>query len=196
LALADILETIRLESQAAAAGLVADAESQAEQILERARKQAQREERRLAGSLDDRIRGERARSLSRSHLEAARSRRAAREDAYQQAIEGVKKRLSDLRDTEAYARVLDSLLEEAVSNMPEGRTTRVDARDSESVERIIADRRLDLTVELDDFPLGGLVLVAPGRTVDNRLATRLERAGPHLRFVAGEITPELRGRAP
>lgn len=196
MALAEILESIRVESEATAAGLIADAESEADQILQRAREHARSEEQRLAGALDDRIRGERARSLSSSHLEAARSRRAAREDVYQQALEGVRSRLGGLRGSADYAVVLDSLLEEAVSAMPEGRTVRVDARDSETVERIIAARRLDLTVELDDFPLGGVVLVAPGWTVDNRLVTRLNRAGSHLRFVAGEITPELRGGTP
>jgi vacuolar-type H+-ATPase subunit E/Vma4 len=193
LGLPEILETIRAESEKTASGLIVEAESEAEEMLSRARDEASSEERRLAGSLDDRIRLERARVLSRGHLDAARVRRAAREDLYADAIEAVIQRLADERSSRGYEGLMGSLLDEALATMPGATTLSVDSGDVAVMERVLASKNLDIEVEARETPLGGLVLMAPGRTVDNTLATRLARADNHLRFVAGEIIPELRG---
>jgi vacuolar-type H+-ATPase subunit E/Vma4 len=193
LSLSEILETIQTESEATASGLLADAEGEAEQILARARTEAGSEEQRLAGSLEDRIRLERARVLSRSHLDAARARRAAREKVFRRAIEAVTERLGAERFSDSYEELMGSLLDEAMAVMPGATTLQVDPRDVDVMKRVFASRNLDIEIEAEEEPLGGLVLRAPGRTVDNTLATRLSRAEDHLRFVAGEIIPELRG---
>lgn len=191
--LPEILETIRAQSEETAAGIVADAETEAQGVLSRARTEANSEERRLAGSLDDRIRLEQARILSRSLLEAARARRAAREDVYRRVIEAVTERLAELRSSDRYHQLLGSLLDEAMATMPGATTLEIDPSDRVVVDGVISTRNLDITIETEEMPLGGLVLRAPGRTVDNTLATRLSRADNHLRFVAGEMIPELRG---
>lgn len=191
--LPEILETIRAQSEETAAGIVADAETEAQGVLSRARTEANFEERRLAGSLDDRIRLEQARILSRSLLEAARARRAAREDVYRRVIEAVTERLAELRSSDRYHQLLGSLLDEAMATMPGATTLEIDPSDRVVVDGVISTRNLDITIETEEMPLGGLVLRAPGRTVDNTLATRLSRADNHLRFVAGEMIPELRG---
>lgn len=191
--LPEILETIRAQSEETAAGIVADAETEAQSVLSRARTEANFEERRLAGSLDDRIRLEQARILSRSLLEAARARRAAREDVYRRVIEAVTERLAELRSSDRYHQLLGSLLDEAMATMPGATTLEIDPSDRVVVDGVISTRNLDITIETEEMPLGGLVLRAPGRTVDNTLATRLSRADNHLRFVAGEMIPELRG---
>lgn len=193
MALPDILETIRAESEETASRLVGEAEAEAEELLARARAEAGSEEQRLGGSFDERIRLERARILSRSHLDAARARRVAREDVYGRAIDEVTARLADKRASDDYRELLGSLLDEAVVILPEATEIRVDPGDVPTIERLLDSRSLDLTVETEETPLGGLVLAAPGRTVDNTLATRLTRADRQLRFVAGEIIPELRG---
>lgn len=191
--LPEILETIRAQSEETAAGIVADAETEAQGVLSRARTEANFEERRLAGSLDDRIRLEQARILSRSLLEAARARRAAREDVYRHVIEAVTERLAELRSSDRYHQLLGSLLDEAMATMPGATTLEIDPSDRVVVDGVISTRNLDITIQTEEMPLGGLVLRAPGRTVDNTLATRLSRADNHLRFVAGEMIPELRG---
>lgn len=191
--LPDILETIRSESEATASALIGDAEAAAEQLLARARTEAALEEERLAAGLDDRIRQERARVLSLSHLEAARARRAAREDVYEKAVDGVARRLAEIRSSPDYGTLMGSLLDEAVATLPGATTVRVDPADEGLVRDLLASRRLEMELKIEETPKGGLVLVAPGRTVDNRLATRLGRADTHLRFIAGEIIPGLRG---
>lgn len=191
--LSEILETIRAESEQTASGLLADAEREAEEILARARAQAGSEERRLAGALGDRTLLETKRILSRAHLESARARRAAREDVYRRAIDEVTDRLASVRSSDRYEDLMGSLLHEAMAAMPRATTVKVDPDDAAVTSRVLAAKSLDIGIELVDTPLGGLVLAAPGQTVDNTLNTRLARADQHLRFVAGEILPELRG---
>jgi vacuolar-type H+-ATPase subunit E/Vma4 len=193
LGLQDILETIRSEADETASGLEAEARAESERLLTRAREEADDEERRLASSQDDRIRGERARALSQSHLEAARARRVAREQAYQKAVDSVRSRLGEIRGSDRYESLMTSLLDEAIAALPEADTVRVDPADVHVLRKVLAARHLEIDIETEETPLGGLVLAAPGRTVDNRLATRLERSDSQLRFVAGEVIPALRG---
>lgn len=193
MALEDILATIRTEAEETASDLLAAARAEADQLLERAREEASREERRLAGSLDDRTRQERSRVLSRARLDAARARDLAREEVYQSARERVIRRLEQVRTSPDYEGILAALLEEAIAAMPAIDEVRVDPRDVESMERIVADRGLDVAVVPEETPLGGVLAVADRRAVDNTLATRLERADEHLRYIAGELIPTLRG---
>lgn len=193
MALQDILATIRSEAEETASGLVAEAQAESERVLARARAEGESEEQRLAGSQDDRIRVERARALSGSHLEAARARRSAREDVYRRAIEEVRHRLATVRDSDRYESLMGSLLDEAIVALPEATVIRVDPGDEAVVRRVLSTRGLDIAVETEETALGGLVMTAPGRTVDNRLETRLERADNHLRYIAAEVIPELRG---
>lgn len=189
--LQDILETIRSEAEETVSDLEARARAESDQILESAREKAEEEERRLSLSQDDRIRGERARALSGSHLEAARARRNAREEVFQKSIEAVRLRLGTVRESDRYESLMASLLDEAIAALPEATVLRVDPADVAVMRRVLGSR--DLQIETEWTELGGLVVAAPGRTVDNRLATRLERAENHLRYLAGEIIPELRG---
>lgn len=192
MALHDILERIRAESEEAASRIISEAEREADEILQQARAEAGSEERRLAGSLDDKIMLERARISSRGHIDVARTRRSAREGVYHRAIEATTRRLADRRSSPSYRELLESLLDEAMNTMPGAATLQVDPADADVMEKVLASRQLDVEVTTAETRLGGLILMAPGRTVDNTLATRLARADNHLRFVAGEIIPELR----
>jgi vacuolar-type H+-ATPase subunit E/Vma4 len=193
LALDEILGTIRTESDETASAIIASARAEAKEVLERATARAGSERRRLAASLDDRARQERSRIISRAHLETAKERRAAREEVYQTALEVVQRRLSEIRASPEYPEILGSLLDEAMAVLPDARMIRVDPRDIDVVEALLASRGLDLDIEADEIPLGGLKLIAEGRDVDNTLVTRLRRADTHLRYIAGELVPALRG---
>lgn len=191
--LQDILATIRSEAEETASGLLAEAHAESERLLARARAEAKDEELRLSKSQDDRIRIERARALSRSHLEAAKARRSAREDVYRRAVDDVRRRLVAIRESDRYESLMGSLLDEAVAALPEASSIRVDPGDEAVARRVLSSRGLNLILSTEEIALGGLVLTAPGRTIDNRLETRLERADSQLRYIAGEVVPELRG---
>lgn len=193
MALSDIIETIRADARKTASGALAAAEAQAERLLERARAEAAREEQRLGASLDNRARLERSRILSRANLEAANERRAAREKVYLAALDGVRRRLEEFRFSSEYPEVLSALFDEAISVLPTATVVRVDSADMETIERILSARDLDLRIESEEASLGGVGVFAERRAVDNYLRTRLERADEHLRYIAGELIPDLRG---
>lgn len=193
MALEDILDSIRSEAEETASALIDSAQAEADRVLEGARADAEREKESLAGSLDDRARLQRSQIISRAHLQAARERRAARESVYQAARDGVASYLAELRASSDYEEVLGALLDEAMAVLPGANCARADPKDMEVVRRVFSLRGLDLDVESQMASLGGLEIVADGRAVDNRLETRLERADDHLRFIAGELIPDLRG---
>jgi vacuolar-type H+-ATPase subunit E/Vma4 len=196
MALDEILETIRAEADEAVAIIVDDARAQARQLLERAATKAGDERRKSSAALDDRARLERSRILSRAHLETARERRAAREKVYQQILDSVRTRLAEVRASPDYGEILRSLLDEATAVLPSPEAVVVDPRDVGIVEGLLASRGLQLRIETRETPLGGVKVIAGGRDVDNTLATRLLRADPRLRLVAGELLPGLRAVVP
>jgi vacuolar-type H+-ATPase subunit E/Vma4 len=193
MALGDILAAIRAESERAGAEIVAAAEEEAARLVDRAREEAAREEQRLAGSLDDQARLERSRIVSRAHLKAATERRAARDQVYRAAQEGVIRRLEQLRSSPRYEEVLGALLDEALGVLPEATAVRVDPMDVGLARRLLAARSLKISVETGDCALGGVVVSADGQAVDNRILSRLDRADEHLRHIAGDLVPALRG---
>lgn len=196
MALDEILETIRAEADDAAATIVEAAREKARQVLERATAKADEERRKSSGALDDRARLERSRILSRAHLETATERRAAREKLYQQILDSVRRRLAEVRSSPDYRKILRSLLDEATAVLPNPEAVSVDPQDVGLAEDLLASRGLRLRVETDETHLGGVKVIAGGRDVDNTLATRLMRADPRLRYVAGELVPGLRAAGP
>lgn len=192
MALSDILDAIRAESEQTATGVLTAAEAEASRLLERAREEASREKRRLTASKDEQARLERSRIISRAHLEAAQKRRAAREQVYLLALDGVAQRIEALRSSPEYREVLTTLFDEAIAVLPSPIAVRADPVDVEVVRAILAARDLDLEIEIEVTPLGGVLIVAEGRTVDNTLRSRLDRADEHLRYIAGDLIPGLR----
>lgn len=195
MALDDILGAILREADEAAAKLLGESESEARQILERAEEEAAREESRVAATVDDQIRLERSRILSRSRIEAAGQRRVAREEAYRAVLDAVGSRLAEVRISPRYRRLLDLLLEAALASLATPTAVRVDPGDTEIVEELLTARGLNISVETEQLPLGGVIAVSNGRSVDNTLAGRLRRADPQLRLLAGQAIPSLRGGA-
>lgn len=193
MALSDILETIRSEAEDTVSAILAAAEAEADRITARAEEEAAAEEQRLSTSLDDRARLERSRIMSRAHLEVARERRAAREGVFKEALDRAVTKITKLRTTTEYEDVMASLLDEALAVLPEPSVARVDSADVELMQRVLSARDLVLEIEVQEVPLGGVAIVADRRSVDNRFISRIHRADRHLRYLAGEMIPDLRG---
>lgn len=196
MALGDILEAIRAESRETGFRIISEAQVEVERILREAREEADGEEQLLAASLDDRTRIEKSRIMSRAHLDASRQRRAEREKVYQSALEEVRQRVEALRRSPDYKPVLHSLIDEAMAVLPEATTVLADPTDIAVVEALVEERGLGIRIETRNCPMGGVVVVAEGRSVDNTLHSRLQRADQQLRFIAGELLPDMRGEAP
>ncbi len=72
-------------------------------------------------------------------------------------------------------------------------TVRVEPRDEALARELLSERGIDAPIEPLDGGWGGVEVEAEGTRVRNDLASRLERAEGHLRHLAGELHPPLRG---
>lgn len=191
--LEEILEAIEAETDAEIARVGGEAALRSRALLEHAGARAAEEEERHGHRRDAAAERAAERIVNRARLDAERRLRAAREDVYREVMVGVEHRLEDLRATEGYERVLAALLEEALECLPEAREVRVVPEDVDRVRALLAGHeQVDVVGSLDGW--GGVVAVAPGgRVVENTLRSRLARAGPDLRRVAGAMAPALRG---
>lgn len=192
MALADILEAIRREADEELAAVAADADRLAASIREGARADAAVAEAEAAGGRDDELRAAAGELLRGAALDAARMVREAREEIFQRALEGVRRRLDVLRCDERYGAVFLGLLEESMAALPEATTVMVDRGDVELVARLLD--RLDVAVHVDAslVTAGGVrVATADGRSVDDTFETRLARAEPELRRLLVLAVPAL-----
>jgi vacuolar-type H+-ATPase subunit E/Vma4 len=194
--LGDILEAIRSEADRAAAVALAEATAQAEELVGQARRDGAAEEQQLADGRRDATRIACSRVTSRAHLDAAHTRRAAREDVYQALAQLAAGGLQRLRHTAGYPGLLERLFEEAYAVLPDASLALTDPADVATVERIVAARGRAVRVEGSAPGWGGLVLVADGRLVRNDLHARFDKADDHLRRIAATLVPALGGKPP
>lgn len=195
MALEDILDAIRDEAEEESSRILADATERAESLLAEAREASASREEVLARSADERIARERRRTVSLAVLEASRARRGAREEVFARVIGKVSEVLRSLSDDEAYEAILGQLLDEALAVLPDPEHVEVHPGDRDRIERILAARGLDPSIDTVEDVWGGVGIRSDGRIVRNDLETRLRRAEPHLRFIAGEVFPALRAGA-
>ncbi len=193
MALEDILDAIRSEAEEESSRMLTDASARADAILADAREVASVREDELTHSVDGRIANERRRTASLAVLEASRARRAAREEVFALAIEKVSDVLRGLHTDPRYDAVLERLFDEAAAALPDPGAVVVHVRDRGRIEKILQDRGLDIPIQVTEDQWGGVVIHSDGRVVRNDLETRLRKAEPHLRFIAGELVPSLRG---
>lgn len=193
MALEDILGAIREEAEAEARRIVEEARHRGAALLADARLQAEAEADRLSHGRDDAAEVAARRITSRAHLETARARRTARESVYGEALARASTQLADLRARDGYEEVLGRLIDEAFAVLPDAAVAQVDPSDVELARRRIAALGSSARVEPAAVAWGGIVLSSDGRTVQNDLCSRLQRADYHLRFIAGDMFPPLRG---
>ncbi|HEY7467945.1 MAG TPA: V-type ATP synthase subunit E [Acidimicrobiia bacterium] len=193
MALEDILAAIDNEAETEASRIIGEAEQRARVLLDQVRAEAEAEADRLSHGKDEAAAVAVRRITSRAHLDAARARRAARESIYRQARDRVAEKLKDLRTRPDYREVLRGLLEEALAVAPDAKVARVGEEDVDLARDLLNGIRAETQVEPGDVTWGGVVLIADGQMVYNDLGSRLDRADHHLRFIAADMFPELRG---
>jgi len=173
--LANVLEAIRREASEEAERRLDDARQRAQAIEDEAHVQAER----LREQMEAEAAREGAESLRQqvqaARLQALRETRRRREEIFQQAQAEVRQALSTARDEENYPALLEALVAEARTALPDAALARVDPRD--------AAREPSAEPCLETW--GGVELeAADGRIVRNTLEERLRRAEPELRRLA------------
>lgn len=188
MALADILAAIEEEAAMQIAEIERRSEQKVEALLAQADGEAAEIEAEAARSGSEALETNVIRIRHRARLEVTRALRKAREEVYQRALTEARARLAGLRDAPAYPRLLEALLGEAVSALPGARAVRVDPRDQDLTASLVGDTGLRLDAERAIETWGGVtVSTGDGRTVDNTVETRLERAEAVVRQLAERV---------
>ena len=191
---AEILREIEEEADAEVARIEEDASRRAAEVLASAHRRSATDASALTGSRAVEVAEERDRLLREATSRATLAVRAAREDAFEAAIDEARRRLSTAREREDYPDAVRLMTEESLRALPDGVTVRVDPRDETLARSILGPGEgvPDLDPSLDSW--GGVEVVAPdGRTVLDTLEERLSRAEPWLRsLVAGAVPGMLR----
>lgn len=190
MALNDILDAIRAESDSEIRAVEAAAEKEVATLLDAARRDAGSEEERLAHSRDAAAQRHFDRIVNRARLEADRSYRAAIEALYLEAREATSAALRELRGGPRYRAVLTQFIDEARAALPEATTLRVHPEDEEYISEVTAHAGFQIEADLGDT--GGVQLAdESGRVAHNTFDSRLERADGALRIeFARMITAE------
>lgn len=200
-----IVEAIRKAGEAQVLEIERQAHSQAGQILNSARMQADTISERACAEIVAPAARERARIIHRARLEALRQLGHAREELVDAALDQVRGRLAGLRGDNSYPLVLRNLTDEALSalNVSANNTAsialQVDPRDRVIIEAHLQQLGLDVVLDCDMECWGGVI----ARSEDNRvvvintLESRIEKATPYLRrylaalFEGGFIDSQL-----
>ena len=195
MALEDILDAIRAETDGEIARIRVESDAAVATIAARAREEAADVERIAAASMSDQTAHERERITNRARLEADRVLRAATEEIYLGLQSEVASRLAFARESPGYPALVSRLFSECRSILPGARTIRVDPDDEDVMRGILEAAACDgFVVDPSLASLGGVELVTgDGRRVDNTLDSWMERGERHLRSLALEMMPELRG---
>lgn len=190
--LAEIVEAIRVETDAEIDRRRQATEEKAQTLLEAAAQQAAVAEAQTSTRRDLAARQAADRIENRARLEADRQARAAVEEVFQSALHRVTDRLQGLRNTAEYREILGRQLDDVLADLPDGTVLQVDPRDVDLATEMVADRSGPIRVEPTLACWGGFVLDADdGRRVDNTFEDRLRRAEDLLRMVASIRVEEL-----
>jgi vacuolar-type H+-ATPase subunit E/Vma4 len=184
-----ILDAIRAEGDNQVREIESRALIQCSEILASARLESEQTE------ADARARAiapaykERARIIQKARLDALQIIGNAREELVDTALDQIHGRLTSMRTDTAYPKVLQKLLQEALTEL-EGSSIEIDnvkleadPRDQVLLEDILQDLKLDLSVGYAMDCWGGVVAKSEDGciVIINTLEARLERATPYLR---------------
>jgi V/A-type H+/Na+-transporting ATPase subunit E len=192
MALSDLLAGLKAEAADEDARLTAETRVEVTRIDAAAQAEARILHAEALRVVEDELRGEVETRRARARLAAAATVRQAREEAFQEFLTEVRRRLEAVRESSNYPTVLRALLRESVRALPAAAVLRVDPRD----ERLAADLLGELGAELEIAATletaGGVELArAEDRVVRNTVEERFANAEPALRLLFGRAQPEL-----
>lgn len=192
MALDDILAAISEEAEKSAADIGSDAAARAATVVDDARSDAESERRRLASGRDDAARRVAAAIVNRARLEADRALRAAQDELFSELLTAVAGRLASVRRSDSYPGLFERLLIEALDALPDATRVGVDPADLATANQTLERLGRRLSIESDAPCWGGMtVSTDDGRRVMNTLESRLDKALPTLRRLAGGMCPAL-----
>jgi V/A-type H+/Na+-transporting ATPase subunit E len=186
MALSDLLAGLKAEATAEEDRLDAETRAEVARIDAAARADARILQEHALRVVEDELRGEAEALRARARLAAAAAGRQARQDAFDEFLAEVRRRLGAVRESPSYPMVLRALLRESLAALSGASVLLVDPRD----ERLVADLLAELGVELEIVgtleTAGGMELTrGEEHAVRNTVEERLANAEPALRLLFG-----------
>lgn len=190
MSLEKILARIRLAGEQQAAEIVRKAEEEASTLLEQARLNATEVYQNGFQEAQLPAESECFRIINEAHFKASCIVGQAREDFIDRVLASLRQRLSHVRESEGYARVMRRLLSEVLPEangkapLDELVQLEADPRDRELLKRLLEETGLDVEVACTLESLGGVNACSAGRRthMKNTIDSRLEQALPYLRY--------------
>jgi vacuolar-type H+-ATPase subunit E/Vma4 len=188
MSLQPILEKIRATGESQIQEIEKNAQSQSNEILARARMEAEQIEDDASANTSAPAVAERARIVHRARLESLHIVGAVRENLVDTAVNRIREQLASFRSDTAYPTVLCSLTEETLAQLSasegDGKPKLLsDPRDKKLLEKILKDLKLNIPISYELNCWGGVTAQSKdGRVVViNTLEARLNQATPFLR---------------
>jgi vacuolar-type H+-ATPase subunit E/Vma4 len=188
MSLQPILEKIRATGESQIQEIEKNAQSQSNEILARARMEAEQVEDDASANTSAPAVAERARIVHRARLESLHIVGAVRENLVDTAVNRIREQLASFRSDSSYPTVLCSLTEETLAQLSasegDGKPKLLsDPRDKKLLEKILKDLKLNIPISYELNCWGGVTAQSKdGRVVViNTLEARLNQATPFLR---------------
>ena len=186
-----LLATMEAEGQRELQSALAEDQRRAEEILTRAREQAETDRQARLDQATQAARLQARRILSRAAVTARVALRDTLEQELHDVRTDVEAELADRPGTHAGTRATLVLLEEALALLPTATTCHVDPAEVDAVR----ERHPQLAVVPTLLGVGVVVADDAGRAVDNTVPSRLEAAWPLLRPVLLRALQDLPAQA-
>jgi V/A-type H+-transporting ATPase subunit E len=177
MAIQDILEALDRQAEAECAAVLEEAHAQAEIVIAEAEREAQFIHEGYARQVERVAATEASKTVNAGRLQAKMMVSSTKGQAVDDVFSRARDELSLIPSDPSYPGLFDLLAAEAAEGLEGPLTVRVSPRDIPYAERFAAGRG-DVTVDVDETIVGGLVIEASGGRVirRNTLENRLERA--------------------
>lgn len=189
MALEDIFRALEEQAESECEAIVASARAQAEAIAEEAAEQAKSICATCVDTLGAAARTKATRRINEAKLEAKKRVAAIKEAAVADVFESAERKLESIRETDGYATLFRSLLDEALGGDRSSSTVLVDVRDLDLAKRALVELGVEAEVKPEITTSGGVVVErAEGRILrKNTFEERLERVRQSVRAEVAEI---------
>ena len=185
MAIEDILKALEAKANARIEAIMADAGQRVKEIKSEVERDAARTRRLRLKKVEEQIRSEATGIVYSASLRAKNHLIRAQEEAVEEAFRVAEQRLAGMSGDPDYPLILESLLDECLSFLPQEVVLEVRAEDRTAVEKMMEDRKRPYTISEEPLQAsGGLVARSASGdvVVVNTFESRLEKAKDKLRL--------------
>ncbi len=192
MAIEDIIDTLDSEGQKERKRVIKAAKAEAKRIIDLAKQDAQQVKEKEMERVSLLLKGETARIFNEAELYRKEETIKAKEEVIDRVFEKAVRKTKDLRKSEKYEAVFESLAREAFGRVKGEVVVSVDKRDEKVAEKVLDRMGNNYKLRTDLDCLGGLVVMSANERVIylNTIDARMEKA---REIIKSQITEALFG---